>query len=117
MKKLLVCLLLLAALCAAAPASGETRALLIACSDFVTQPALGSAIYAAAAAGVYPDAAEGARRMGAKISRTYHPDPEAAAVYAQLYREYKTLHDYLGRGANPVMKTLKALKKGGQHHA
>ena len=85
--------------------------------DAAEGPALGSAIYAAAAAGVYPDAAEGARRMGAKISRTYHPDPEAAAVYAQLYREYKTLHDYLGRGANPVMKTLKALKKGGQHHA
>lgn len=42
--KRLFCLLLLAALCAAAPASGETRALLIACSDFVTQPALGSAI-------------------------------------------------------------------------
>jgi L-ribulokinase len=31
-------------------------------------------------------------------------------VYDELYREYRTLHDYFGRGANDVMKTLKAIR-------
>lgn len=85
--------------------------------DAAQGPALGSAIYAAAAAGIYPDAAQGARQMGAKVSRVYTPVPEHAAVYDRLYREYKTLHDTFGRGANPVMKTLKSLMKGGYNHA
>ena len=85
-------------------------------ADAAQGPALGSAIYAAVAAGVYGDAAEGARRMGAKVARTYQPIPENAAVYEKLYQEYKQLHDYFGRGINPVMKTLKAIKKGGNTH-
>jgi L-ribulokinase len=31
-------------------------------------------------------------------------------VYDQLFAEYVTLYDYFGRGANDVMKRLKALK-------
>jgi len=84
--------------------------------DAAQGPALGSAIYAAAAAGVYADAAEGARHMGAKIARTYQSIPENAAVYEKLYQEYKQLHDCFGRGVNPVMKKLKALRKGGRNH-
>ena len=42
--------------------------------------------------------------------RTYLPDPGAGAVYDELYREYMTLHDYFGRGANDVMKSLKRLR-------
>ena len=85
-------------------------------ADAAQGPALGSAIYAAVAAGIYADAAEGARRMGAKVARTYQPIPENAAVYEKLYQEYIQLHDYFGRGINPVMKTLKALKKGGNNY-
>ena len=84
--------------------------------DAAQGPALGSAIYAAVAAGEYADAAQGARKMGAKISRTYQPVEENVAVYEKLYLEYKTLHDYFGRGLNPVMKKLKALRKGGYNH-
>lgn len=40
----------------------------------------------------------------------YHPNPEAQAVYNQLFAEYKTLHDYFGRGGNDVMKRLRALR-------
>ena len=29
--------------------------------------------------------------------------------FIELYKEYKTLHDYFGRGANDVMKRLKKL--------
>ncbi len=79
-------------------------------------PALGSAIYAAVAAGIWPDAAEGARRMGAEVAKTYEPVKENMVVYEELYQEYKKLHDCFGHGINPVMKTLKALKKGGQTH-
>jgi len=40
----------------------------------------------------------------------YRPDPGRAAVYEELYREYVQLHDYFARGANDVMKRLKALR-------
>ena len=84
--------------------------------DAAQGPALGSAIYAAAAAGLYADAAEGARRMGAKVARTFTPIAENTLVYEVLYQEYKRLHDWFGRGYNPVMKHLKALRKGGCNH-
>lgn len=79
--------------------------------DAAQGPALGSAIYAAVAAGVYEDAAEGARRMGAKVSRVYAPDEKRAAVYGRLYAEYAALHDYFGRGENAVMKRLRVIAK------
>lgn len=72
--------------------------------------ALGSAIYGAVAAGIYPDAAEGARRMGSGTCAVYHPIAENVAIYEKLYREYKLLHDYFGRGANDVMKRLRAIR-------
>ena len=40
----------------------------------------------------------------------YTAIPENQAVYDRLYAEYVTLHDYFGRGANDVMKRLKAIK-------
>jgi L-ribulokinase len=41
---------------------------------------------------------------------SYRPNPEHREVYDRLYREYVTLHDYFGRGANDVMKTLKSIR-------
>jgi L-ribulokinase len=79
-------------------------------------PALGSAIYAAVAAGEYKDIFAASDAMKSPIFRSYTPNKENEKVYSALYREYMTLHDYFGRGINPVMKTLKALKKGGNHH-
>ena len=73
-------------------------------------PALGSAIYAAVAAGAYADAAQAARTMGGVKNAAYQPIPENAAVYEQLYQEYRRLHDYFGRGENDVMKRLKAIR-------
>lgn len=78
-------------------------------------PALGSAIFASkaagAAAGGYDDVFEAARAMGRVKDTVYYPVPENAAVYDQLFAEYRTLHDYFGRGANDVMKRLKSLKQ------
>ena len=73
-------------------------------------PAMGSAIFAAVAAGRYPTAAEAARAMGGTRETVYHPHPGHAAVYDRLYREYKALHDLFGRGGNDVMKRLKAIR-------
>ena len=73
-------------------------------------PALGSAIHAAVAAGVYPDVPAAAQAMGKLQREVYHPDLANAAVYDELYAEYLTLHDYFGRGGNDSMHRLRALR-------
>ena len=74
-------------------------------------PALGSAMHAAVAAGVYPDIQAAADVMGRLKDEVVTPDPERQAAYDKLYAEYKTLYDYFGRGANDVMKRLKNIKR------
>lgn len=74
-------------------------------------PALGSAIHAATAAGAYPSVHEAAAAMGRVRRAVYQPDADRAEHYDQLFREYLTLHDYFGRGANDVMKRLKARRR------
>ncbi|WP_425144939.1 ribulokinase [Deinococcus sp.] len=71
-------------------------------------PALGSAMHAAVAAGAYPDIFAAARTMSRVRRNVYTPNPAAQATYDALYSEYRTLHDYFGRGANEVMHRLKA---------
>ena len=76
--------------------------------------ALGSAIFGAVAAGSakggYDDIVDACRKMGKVLDTVYLPDPDAVAVYDKLFAEYRTLHDYFGRGENDVMKRIKALK-------
>ncbi len=74
-------------------------------------PALGSAIHAAVAAGAYGDIHAAAAAMGRVDRAAYTPDPERAAAYDALYREYTELHDYFGRGSNNIMHRLKALRR------
>jgi L-ribulokinase len=73
-------------------------------------PALGAAMHAAVAAGAYPDIRAAARSMGKASRGVYQPDPERAAAYDRLYAEYRTLHDYFGRGANEVMHRLRRIR-------
>ncbi len=73
-------------------------------------PALGSAMHAAVAAGVYDHIEAAADKMGKLRDEVIQPIPENQAVYDQLYAEYKTLYDYFGRGANDVMKRLKKIR-------
>ena len=73
-------------------------------------PALGSAMHAAVAAGIYPDIHAAAEKMGKLKDEVVQPIPENQAIYDRLYAEYKTLYDYFGRGANDVMKTLKRIR-------
>ena len=73
-------------------------------------PALGAAIHAAVAAGAY----DGIRAASAAMARVrpavYTPDPARAAAYAELYAEYRALHDHFGRGGTDVMHRLRALR-------
>ena len=59
-------------------------------------PALGAAISAAVAAGVYPgfEAAQG--RMTSLKAKGFTPDPAAVPVYDELYGLYRELHDVFG---------------------
>lgn len=68
--------------------------------------ARGSAIYAAVAAGECRDIREAAARYARPNKGTYNPIPENVALYDALYREYKLLHDYFGKGGNAVMDRL-----------
>ncbi len=76
--------------------------------------AFGSAMFAAvaagAAAGGYDSIVDAAAHMARLQDVVYAPIPAHQAVYDRLFAEYQLLHDYFGRGANDVMKRLKALK-------
>jgi L-ribulokinase len=49
--------------------------------------------------------------MGRVERGKYQPHQEAADAYDRLFAEYQLIHDYFGRGANDVMKRLKAMRK------
>jgi L-ribulokinase len=77
-------------------------------------PALGSAMFGAvaagAAAGGYDSITDAADRMARLRETTYLPNPNSQRVYDELFAEYRTLHDYFGRGGNDVMKRLKQIR-------
>lgn len=78
-------------------------------------PAVGSAMFGAVAAGKarggYDTIFAAAKEMGRVMDKVYRPIPANVVMYEKLYREYEILHDYFGRGANDVMKRLKAIRE------
>lgn len=78
-------------------------------------PALGAAMFGAVAAGAakggYDSIVDAARSMARVREESFKPIPENVERYERLYQEYTLLHDYFGRGANDVMKRLKAIKE------
>jgi len=73
--------------------------------------ALGAAINAAVASGLYSDFISAEEKMASGYDTVYSPIKENTAVYDKLYSEYIKLHDYFGRGGNNVMKNLKEIAK------
>jgi L-ribulokinase len=76
-------------------------------------PALGSAIHAAVAAGIYPEVPAAAASMGRRIESAYRPDSGRADTYDLLYAEYRELHDWFAgeaHGGNGVLHRLHKLK-------
>lgn len=58
--------------------------------------ALGSAVAAAVVAGAHRDFAAAQKAMTGLKPVVYKPDPKAQAVYRELYKLYRTLHDAFG---------------------
>jgi len=76
--------------------------------------ALGSAMFGAVAAGSkvggYDNINDAAKNMARVKDESFKPNEDNHAIYKKLYAEYEILHDYFGKGANDVMKRLKAIK-------
>ena len=77
-------------------------------------PALGSAMFAAVAAGAaeggYASIEEAAKRMARLRDEAFEPTEANREPYDVLYGEYVRLHDLFGRGGDPAIKTLKRLR-------
>ncbi|WP_375416352.1 ribulokinase [uncultured Hymenobacter sp.] len=58
-------------------------------------PALGSAMYAAVAAGIYPDVLAAQRGMGSGFAETYLPNPARVADYQARYRQYQAFGQFV----------------------
>ncbi|MGH3278360.1 MAG: ribulokinase [Trebonia sp.] len=90
------------------------RPVSVAASD--QAPAVGSAIHAAVAAGLYPDVAAASAVMGRVEQAAYLPEPARADAYDELFAEYRTLHDYFsGRpehAGNDVLHRLRNRRNG-----
>jgi L-ribulokinase len=88
-------------------------------ADSKQTPAIGAAMFGAVAAGSakggYDNIVDAAKAMARVRKETFKPIPENVEIYEKLYQEYSELHDYFGRGANDVMKRLKALKDEASH--
>ena len=79
--------------------------------DSAQGPALGSAIHAAVAAGVYDSVAEAAKQMGRRRDHAYVPDSGQARAYDRLYDVYGRLHDYFGREQRGLMRELQSIRE------
>jgi L-ribulokinase len=63
-------------------------------------PALGAAVYAAVAAGLYPNVIEASKKLGSDFEAEYHPQPEALDTYAALMEDYKELGAFVENNIN-----------------
>ncbi|QDV75654.1 ribulokinase [Botrimarina mediterranea] len=78
--------------------------------------ALGAAIFGAVVGGAHASAVDAQKAMTGVKEKVYTPIPENAAVYAELYEVYRTLHDAFGTkewtgSLHHVMKDLIAIRE------
>jgi L-ribulokinase len=59
--------------------------------------ALGAAMFAATAAGIYPNVEEAMAAMGGGFDKEYSPDPQKAALYQKRYQQYADLGKYIAQ--------------------
>ena len=72
--------------------------------------ALGAAVLAAAAGGLYPTPQAAAAAMTRAPETVYTPDSGRAAQYERLYRDYRALAEHFAK-ATPVMHHLNTLRR------
>ena len=58
-------------------------------------PALGAAIYAAVAAGIYPNVIEASKKMGSDFEAEYFPETEKVEAYEELMASYNELSTFV----------------------
>ncbi|MEW6235925.1 MAG: ribulokinase [Candidatus Omnitrophota bacterium] len=84
-------------------------------ADSAETCALGAAILGAVAAGAaqggYDSPQEAAQKMARLQRNAFTPSAERHKQYSAIYSEYLKLYDYFGRGANNVMKQLRAMRQ------
>ncbi|RAV99068.1 ribulokinase [Pseudochryseolinea flava] len=68
--------------------------------------ALGAAMFAATAAGIYKDVEEAMQVMGRGFDLEYHPDRKASALYAKRYQRYLQLGTHLEQKKNEVSELV-----------
>ncbi|HTD97750.1 MAG TPA: ribulokinase [Mucilaginibacter sp.] len=62
--------------------------------------ALGAAMFAATAAGIYPNVEEAMAAMGGGFDKEYFPDPQKATLYQKRYQQYVGLGKYIEQKSN-----------------
>jgi L-ribulokinase len=76
--------------------------------------ALGSALFAAVAAGPaaggYASLAQAAKRMARLKPKSYKPSAKNQCLYDSLYQHYARLYDFFGRAQPQLMKSLRLMK-------
>ncbi len=76
--------------------------------------ALGAAMFGAYAAGKsaggYASLTDAATHMFPAKLVSHQPHAQNHATYQKLFAEYRTLHEYFGRGGNDVMKRLREIR-------
>ncbi len=58
-------------------------------------PALGAAIYAAVASGIYPNVIKASQKIGSDFEATYYPEKEKVAAYKNLMESYNELSNFV----------------------
>lgn len=70
--------------------------------------ALGAAMFAATAAGIFPRVEEAMTAMGQGFDAEYFPDADRARLYAKRYQKYTGLGGFLESQTNPAQAPLQA---------
>jgi L-ribulokinase len=73
--------------------------------------ALGAAMFAATAAGIYPKVEDAMAAMGQGFDAEYFPAEEAAALYAKRYQRYRQLGAFTEQQTTSEV-TVPAVRKG-----
>ncbi len=67
-------------------------------------PALGAAIYASVAAGIFPDVIQASKKLGSAFEAEYHPQPDQVAEIKNYLQEYKELAEFVENSISRKMR-------------
>jgi L-ribulokinase len=74
-------------------------------------PARGSALFGAVAAGAFEGIGAAIAATRPEVACSYHPDPDAKAIYDEVYAIYRNVYDVLGRSHAELLHGLKRIRQ------